>query len=408
MTASSDNPTTGSIKVAVRAWFRPPRAHGEIIEDRTVSFLELFYDLVFVVLVAQISHTLAGHVNWTGVRDFVVVFALIWIAWANGSLYHELHGGEDGRSRTYIFAQMTVLVLLAVYAGHAADDVTDGRGFAVVYAILLVVLMWQWLDVRRQDHPEMRPVATTYVAGLATLAAIMVASAFVDDVDVRVAMWAGAIVAFVVVVLATSARSRAVMDNALRVTESMAERFGLFTIVVLGEVVVGAVDGISDADRTARTITTGILALGIGFSVWWTYFDFVGRRQPRAESRQQSAWLYTHLPLHLSIAAGGAGMVSLIEHAADERTPAGTAWLVSVAFAITALSIAGLASTLPEHPARRLVPVGLTISAVVVLALGALRPPPWLLAIGIAVALSAVWGHAFVRHARHGVPLAEG
>jgi hypothetical protein len=84
-------------------WFRPPRPHGDVIEDRSVSFLELFYDLVFVVLIAQIAHTLARNVTWTGVREFVVVFGLVWIAWIHGTLYHDLHGGEDGRSRSYIF-----------------------------------------------------------------------------------------------------------------------------------------------------------------------------------------------------------------------------------------------------------------------------------------------------------------
>ena len=88
------NPTS------TQRWFRPPRPHGHVIEDRSVSFLELFYDLVFVVLIAQIAHTLAGDATWEGVRDFVVVFGLIWIAWVNGTLYHDLHGGEDGRRRT--------------------------------------------------------------------------------------------------------------------------------------------------------------------------------------------------------------------------------------------------------------------------------------------------------------------
>lgn len=139
---------------AAQRWFRPPRAHGDVVEDRSVSFVELFYDLVFVVLIGQLAHTLAGHTTWTGLRDFVVVFGLVWIAWINGTLYHDLHGGEDGRSRTYIFVQMALLVLLAVFAGHAADDPADGRGFAIVYTLLLLFITWQWFDVRRFDTPE--------------------------------------------------------------------------------------------------------------------------------------------------------------------------------------------------------------------------------------------------------------
>ena len=106
--------------------WRPPRPHGETITGRTVSFLELFYDLVYVAVVSQAAHHLADHVTARGVAEFAVVFALIWIGWINGSLYLELHGREDGRTRTIVFVQMGVLVLLAVFTAEAAGS--SGRG----------------------------------------------------------------------------------------------------------------------------------------------------------------------------------------------------------------------------------------------------------------------------------------
>lgn len=69
-----------------RFW-QPPRAHGETIEDRSVSFLELFYDLVYVVVVAQAAHALAHNVTWQGAVDFGAIFGLIWLGWLNGTLY---------------------------------------------------------------------------------------------------------------------------------------------------------------------------------------------------------------------------------------------------------------------------------------------------------------------------------
>lgn len=391
------------IAAGIRAWLRPPRAHGEVIEDRTVSFLELFYDLVFVVLIAQIAHTLAGHVSWTGVRDFILVFALVWVAWANGSLYHELHGGEDGRSRTYIFAQMALLVLLAVYAGHATTNSDDGRGFAVVYTLLLVLIGWQWFDVRRHDTPKMRPLATSYVVGVATVAAIVGASALVDSNDARLILWLVALLVSFAVALAQGPR----FGDALRVTESMAERFGLFTIIVLGEVVVGVADGLAEAERSARTIATGLLALGIGFGLWWNYFDFIGRRLPRPGTTQRGIWLYGHFPLAMSIAAVGAGMVSLIEHAGDDRAPTNAAWLIAGATAAAATSLAVVTTTTTDHPGRRLVPYALVGAAAISVALATIRPAPWALALGLNLALLAVWVEAFIRHAHHGLSIAE-
>jgi low temperature requirement protein LtrA len=74
------------------------------------------------------------------------------------------------------------------------------------------------------------------------------------------------------------------MARALAATDSLVERgFGLFTIMVLGEVVFGVVDGLSAPDRDPMTITTGMIALAIGFCFWWIYFDVVGRRLPRSD-----------------------------------------------------------------------------------------------------------------------------
>ncbi len=391
------------VVAGLRSWLRPPRAHGEIIEDRTVSFLELFYDLVYVVLIARIAHTLAVDVSWTGVRDFVLVFTLIWIAWLNGTLYHELHGGEDGRSRGYIFVQMLLLVLLSVFAGHATTDTGDGRGFAVVYAVLLVLIGWQWIDVRRQDTPEMRRLATSYILGIVTVAAVVAASALVESNDARLVLWLVAVAMSLTMAVVQSPR----FGHALRVTESMAERFGLFIIIVLGEVVVGVAEGLTEAGSETLNIVTGLLALGIGFGLWWNYFDFVGRRVPRPGNTIASIWLYGHFPLALSVAAAGAGMVSLIEHADDARAPAGAAWLVSGAVAAAAASLAVVTTTTAAHPGRRLVPYMLLGAGIVSLALAALRPAPWVLVLGLDLTLLGVWVEAFIRHARRGLPIAE-
>ena len=405
MTGSKSNQVdSASMREVLRSWFvGPPRAHGEVDSERVVSFLELFYDLVFVFLIAQIAHTLAGDVSWGGVVDFVVVFVLIWIAWLNGSMYHELHGREDGRSRMYIFGQMFFLVLLSVYAAHATEE--DGRGFAVVYTILLVMLALQWFGLRRYDTAEFAAATTRYVSWLGLVAAITLASAFVDDPDTRLIMWVVAIAASAIGGLLTTIFEDEEMERALMVTESMSERFGLFTIIVLGEVVVGVGDGLAESERTTLTVVTGLIALNIGFGFWWTYFDFVGRRPPRAAGRV--AWLWTHLPLSLSIAAAGAGMVSLIEHAEDPRTPVNTAWLIAGATAAVAASVAILVTTIDSHEARRHVPAVLAASAGASLIVGALRPSPIVLAALLLALFSLPWTHAFIRHARAGTSIVD-
>ena len=110
-----------------RSLWQPPRAHGEQPRERTVGPLELFYDLAVVVLVAQAAHHLAGHLTWPGLGEFAAVFTLVWIAWVNGSLHHELHGHDDARARSTFLLQILVLVAMGAFipeAGGARGSTT--------------------------------------------------------------------------------------------------------------------------------------------------------------------------------------------------------------------------------------------------------------------------------------------
>jgi low temperature requirement protein LtrA len=388
----------------VTRWFRrPPRAHGETIAGRTVSFLELFYDLVYVAVIAQAAHHLAEHVSLRGSVEFAVLFALIWIAWVNGTVYLEVHGREDGRTRNVVFVQMAVLALLAAFIADAADG--GGRGFALVYAAFLALLTWLWFTVLRQDrrdHPEFVVDAGRYVTGMAAAVAVVFVSAFLPA-QARLVVWACVAIAWVLCML-WAGRSEAGLHRGLPPTDSLVERFGLFTIIVLGEVVFGVVDGLSVHDRDVKTITTGMLALVIGFGFWWIYFDLVGRRLPRRDGAALASWLLSHLPITLSIAAAGAAMVSLIGHAHDARTPASTAWLLAGAVALGLVALTFTDRALID--AERLVvvyrPLGLAMvgGAAAALIVGWARPAPWLLALLLVAILALLWLFAVSRFLR--------
>ena len=200
------------------------------------------------------------------------------------------------------------------------------------------------------------------------------------------------------------ARSGMGMARALAATDSLVERFGLFTIIVLGEVVFGVVDGLSAPDRDPMTITTGMIALAIGFGFWWIYFDVVGRRLPRSTDTAVVRWLLSHLPITLSITASGAAIVSLIHHAGDARTPASTAWLLSgsVALGLLALVVTARALADAERLAGVYQPLTLAMAggAAAALVVGWTRPAPWLLALLLVAILSVLWSFAVKRFLR--------
>jgi low temperature requirement protein LtrA len=381
----------------------PPRPHGQTIEGRRVSFLELFYDLVYVAVIGEAAHHLAEHVTMRGVAEFTVVFALIWVAWVNGTLYLELHGREDGRTRILVFVQMGILVLLAAFTADAAG--ASGRQFAVVYAIFLAVVLWLFFTVGRQDRSTRtgyQAVTGRYVTGLGVATAAMLVSALLPD-EPRLVVWAGVAVAWAVGML-VAGRSGIDWDQGWPPTDSLVERFGLFTMIVLGEVVFGIVNGLSSADRNAKTIITGMIALCVGFGFWWVYFDLIGRRLPRRDGRAMVAWLLSHLPITLSIAAAGAAMVSLIAHAHDARTPAGTAWVLSgaVALGLFALILTerSLADAERLDTVYRPLRLALAASAAASLGIGWARPAPWLLALLLLAILSVLWFFAVSRFLR--------
>src|SRR5690349_21449093 len=183
--------TTIETKSQFKRWLSsPPRPHGAVLKDRTVSNLELFYDLAYVAVIAQASHRLAGNVSLQGFAEFAVIFGMLWFAWFNGSLYVELHGREDGRTRLLVFVQMGILALLAVFTGGAAD--TTGQPFAIVYAIFLAVMGWAWYSIReldRVERPEFLDITAVYVGGMFVSALVVGITAVLSDFW-RVLVWA--------------------------------------------------------------------------------------------------------------------------------------------------------------------------------------------------------------------------
>jgi low temperature requirement protein LtrA len=315
---------SGPAKSEFKRWLTaPPRPHGQVIKDRTVSNLELFYDLVYVAVITGASNRLTSDISIRGFAEFAVVFAMIWIAWINGSLYVELHGREDGRTRLLVFTQMGFLALLAVFTQEAAG--TEGAAFALVYAAFLALMTWQWNIVRNQDrvdNPDFLPVTKFYVGGLVVSTVLIAASAFLP-LEARLVLWTVFAASWFVGIQLAASRPRIGMSEGVVATISLVERFGAFTIIVLGEVILGVVEGLSGAQRDLITIGTGSLALIVGFGYWWIYFDLIGRRMPRDDRGVLSIWMLSHVPITLSITATGAAIVTLVEHAHDPTTPAG-------------------------------------------------------------------------------------
>ena len=122
------------LKSTRRTWWQTPTLHREEDEalHRKVSWLELFYDLVFVAVIAQLSHNLALHMSWSGLAGYVLLFVPVWWVWIAGTYYNERFETYGLETRVFTFLQMLPVAAMAVFA-HGALDST-GAEFALAYA----------------------------------------------------------------------------------------------------------------------------------------------------------------------------------------------------------------------------------------------------------------------------------
>src|SRR5262249_22547388 len=220
-----------------------------------------------------------------------------------------------------------------------------GAAFAVAAAVLFAVLAGLWLLASRGDRPEYRRSSRLFVTGTGVCAVLLAGSALLPA-GARVPAWglldAFYLAGFTVVILTASPAPAA----ALMVTPALTERFGAFIIIVLGETLTGVVTGLAEQPVNALTLAVGLVAVVVGFGAWWTYFDFAGHRLPRQDPAATAQWLLGHLPLMAAIAAMGAAMVGLVEHAHEGRTPADTAWVLCAGAAVVLAATTLLSASL--------------------------------------------------------------
>jgi low temperature requirement protein LtrA len=309
-----------------------------------VTFLELFFDLVFVVLISQLAHRLAEHPSWSGVGWFVFLFFAVWSSWTNGTLYHDLHPTNDVSVRVFTFAQMLAVAMMAVFVGDVPG--AGSGGFALAYATngLLLVILWFRTGLHDPSH---RPASIPYSSAYFLSAALFVVSVMLHEPG-RYWLWAIGLVSQVAGLVTALYRwtppATQGGDAVVGTTPSLIERLGLFVIIVLGEVIVGAVNGMAEIKPLDMDgIVIGLLGVLVAIGLWWVYSDLVSHRAP-VRGRTQ-LWLHLHLPLVIAMAAGGAGVLNTVEHAADPL-PDPVRWLLVGSLAVAVLSVAILAQTL--------------------------------------------------------------
>ena len=338
---------------------------------RASTPLELLFDLTFVVAVAQVGgelrRSLIDGQAASGMLGYLTVFFAIWWAWMNFTWFASAYDCDDVPYRLLTLVQMAGVLVLAAGVPPAFER-QDFLAITIGYVIMRVALVVQWLRAAAGDEAR-RGVALRYAAGVSAVQVGWL-------LRLTLPSQAGRLVFFLLVALELLVPVWAERSGPMTSWHPghIAERYGLFTIIVLGESIFSAYSAVQAA-ISSRGVSGSLLLLAAGglitvFALWWTYFERSSDDGLRRAREAAFGWGYGHYAVFASGAALGAGLQVAAVVSADGGHPGnlGAAYAVAVPVACYLL-VRGLLHTRLD-PARPLLVASL-IKAGAVLAAAA-------------------------------------
>jgi low temperature requirement protein LtrA len=295
---------------------------AEATAGRHASWLELFFDLVVVAAILQLAHRLHGEPTVRDIGAFLALYLAVWLAWTSFTLYANV-AGEQTHRRAMILAMAGIAVMAA-----AVPEATGDRAvvFSVAYVVVRLLGLHTWAGTRRT---VLAWPAAQFASGITP----WVISIFAPPPAQYVLWGVGLALDFVLSILVGGWRARAsarrppypLAAARLDLTH-LAERLGLFVIIVLGEGVLQLVIAAGEARWTADVVTVAVAGFVLLIGLWWPTFSY--GITPTEHGRLP---VWASLPLHflavVSITAVAAGLGALMEHADGHAAP-GVRWLL--------------------------------------------------------------------------------
>ncbi|MCA1841796.1 MAG: low temperature requirement protein A [Actinobacteria bacterium] len=358
---------------------------------RTATPLELFFDLTFVVAVSQaasgLHHGLVEGHGGDAIAVFPLMFFGIWWAWMNFTWFASAYDTDDAIYRLVVLLQLTGVLIIAAGVPRALNDQDFGVA-TLGYVVMRFAIVGQWLRAAA-SHPDGRRCALRYAIGITVAEIGWIARLALPD--------GPGLVAFVVLVAVELAVPwwAELAGRTPWHPGHIAERYGLFTLIVLGESVLSATVGVQTAlDATTRFGELAPVVIGgilIVFFMWWMYFDMpseqvVARARAVFEERVSGGflWGYGHYVVFASAAAAGAGLAVAVDQATHHSrltdVQAGFAITVPVALYLVAVWALHYSTKVPGPMRSYAVP------AAVVLILATSFTPEPVLATGLLLA----------------------
>ncbi|MBN4004740.1 low temperature requirement protein A [Nostoc sp. LPT] len=296
------------------------------------SWIELFFDLVFVVVIEELSHYLSEHLSLVGFLQFAALFVPCWWAWVLFTFYADRYDTDDVPHRLLILSGMLAAIFLAATVHHAFGN--SGVGFVWSYvAIRSIVLL---LYMRSVMHvavawANLRLYLTSYLPSTM----LWIASLWFDGIP-RYSLWA---LAMSIELAVPIAGSRLLVKTPAHPSH-LPERFGLLTLIVLGEAIISVASATANLNGNVIQILAAVGGFVIAASLWWLYFSFLESSIRIRSIASVHLYNYGHLPILLGLTTIAVGVGHTIQEVDQPVLETGTRWALCGGMALYSLAIA--------------------------------------------------------------------
>ena len=306
--------------------------------ERHASWLELFFDLVFVIAVSHVASVLSADMSAVGLLKFALLFFSVWWVWVGHTFYADRFESEEPEYRVLTFAGMLSVAALALRI-EAAFTPEGSDAFALFYSQILLILVLSY--VRTAIYvPLARKLAVQYIIGLGCSASIFLVSLLFDP-PAQFGIWAIGLAAALATPFLSPNLARTIPIDYSHIPE----RFGLFTIIVLGEAVIATANGAAGVPWSLATGFTAVFGFAMAACIWWLNFEFVEDYAiKRPVLLPRIIYLFGHFFIVSSIVALGIGIEHAIKEAHEARLHTPTLFLLggSVTVFLAAITVVRL------------------------------------------------------------------
>ena len=290
--------------------------------EQRVTPLELFFDLVFVFAITQVTGFVAAQPSWSRLVEGLAILAVLWFAWSSYAWLGNTAHTDEGVVRVILLCAMAAMLIASLAVPHAFGD--DGLIFGIAYFVVRVLHIVCYAAVARtQQDPELGAVVRRLGSTILPAAALLVLAGALSGTP-RAVCWVSALLVDYGGLIARGVEGWRIEPG------HFAERHSLAIIIALGESIVDVGVGAKAVALDVGVIAGALLGIATAGALWWAYFDMVSifaeRLLRRADPRTQvlmarDSYTYLHLPMIAGIVLFAIGVERTLPDIAAHLQP---------------------------------------------------------------------------------------